>query len=230
MDKIGKQTLEIMQDASYYNNWILRLILPWTSGEVAEVGAGMGLFSGMLSKKDFSITSIDYDQQYLEIVKSKYPEVKTFQFDLQTARISSSLVGKFDTVIAINVLEHLPDLTLVLDHISQMLRPGGKLIVVIPAFKFAYGTLDRNLGHVRRYTNKQFQMYLKKAGLSQLSSRYFNFWGLLGWMVNSRIFKRIVIPASQVRIFDLLFRPWMELERYLKLPLGLSLLSVSIKK
>ena len=229
MNTIGEETLQIMQRANYYNAWLFSLISPWISGQIAEVGSGMGLFAGKILASQKPVTALDINDDYLKIIKNKYPRIETFNFDLQSPSVPSRLVNKFDTVVAINVLEHVPNLNLALKNIYTMLASGGKLIVLIPSFQSAYGSMDKNLGHYRRYTRGNFTNHLSQVKFKQIFSRYINFWGLWGWWFNGRILKRSRISEAQVGLFDVLFRPWMWLETIVKFPLGLSLVSVSEK-
>ncbi len=229
MDAIGEETLQVMQRADYYNSWVFSLISPWVSGQIAEVGSGMGLFAGKILQTNKTVTALDINNKYLDIIKRKYPSIDTFEFDLQATSTPQRLINRFDSVVAINVLEHMPNMNLALKNIYTMLKPGGKLIVLIPSFQFAYGPMDKNLGHYRRYTVQNFSNHLSQVKLKPVFGRYINFWGLWGWWFNGKFLKRDTISGSQVRIFDLLFRPWMILERIIKLPMGLSLISISEK-
>lgn len=229
MDVIGKETLDVMQKADFYNAWVFGLIRPFISGSTAEVGSGIGLFAGKIHALTKQVTALDINDEYLQLIKNKYPAVDTFNFDLQSPTVPARLINKFDTIVAINVLEHVPNLSVALKNISVMLKSGGKLVVLIPSFQFAYGIMDKNLGHYRRYTKQSFMPFLKHAGFEEQSCRYINFWGLWGWWFNGRVLHRSKISGSQVKFFDVVFRPWLLLERYVKLPLGLSLVSISEK-
>lgn len=229
-DIIGKETLEIMGNAQNYNNWLFELVNPWLKGEVAEVGAGMGVFAQKIAAAGNRVTAMDINPGYLALLQQKMPEVQTFEFDLQAKSIPAKIDGAFDTVIAINVLEHVANLNLALKHIYRMLKPKGKLVILIPAFQFAFGELDINLGHYRRFNKKQMDIHLKQVGLKTVFQRYINFWGLWGWWLNSRILKRKIISSSQIKLFDKVVTPWLLLEKFMPLPLGLSLVCVAEKK
>lgn len=228
-DPIGSKTLEIMARASYYNQWLYSFIKPYLKGNVAEVGAGMGTFSNIIANDGYSVTAIDYSKEYLKIIGLKNPLIKTHLFDLRSPSPPSQLTGKFDSLIILNVIEHLADDKLAIGHLIKMLKKNGHLIVLVPGFQIAFGSLDTYLGHFRRYSIKGFITLIRNFGVETILIRYLNFFGLLGWFVNSRIFHKVTIPDSQVKFFDNFFRPVLKIEKYATFPMGLSLFCV-VKK
>jgi len=225
-DVVGKETLEIMSQADYYNQWTFEIIKPYLKGNIAEVGAGIGAFVEKIRIYYPDVTAIDFNENYLEHIQKTQKGIKTQQLDLQSAAISTSFTEKFDTIVAINVLEHLPNLDLALSHLYKMLKPNGRLIVLVPSFQFAFGDMDRNLGHVQRFTESKFANFLKPFNFKFITARYINLLGLIGWWINGKILKKQAIPKNQVKLFNLLGRPWLALEKYIQFPLGLSLIYI----
>lgn len=229
MDKVGKKTLEIMKDASFYNRWLFSLIRPYLKGSVLEVGAGIGNFTQYLHENN-SVIAIDIDKYYISKLKkivglknrAGYGDIEKGDYFFENL--------KFDTIICLNVLEHIKDHEIALDNMFQLLRKNGNLILLVPAHNNAYTLMDKNLGHFRRYNKKELEKIIKKAKFEVIKVRYFNFFGLLGWFVNGKIFRRKIIPSLQLSIFDKLFLPWLILEKKLKIPFGLSLLLIASKK
>lgn len=225
-DPVGHQTLEVMEQARNYNEWIYSLIKPSIKGRVAEVGAGTGTFSNIIANDGFTVTAVDYSKSYLKIIAKKNKKIKTILFDLQAKKLPKSLTGKFDSIVILNVIEHLADDNLALSHLYKMLKKNGNLIVLVPAFQTAFGSMDKNLGHYRRYTKNSFAKLIKTSGFNIITSRYANMLGLAGWMVNSRFLKPRAIPDWQVKIFDLVSLPLLYLEKIVAPPFGLSLICV----
>lgn len=218
-DPVGQNILETVQKADYYNHWTFNLIKPYLQGEIIEIGSGIGNFTTLL--KDYRLTATDYNQNYLAKLT-----VPTFQFDLTCSNTPRALLNKFDIAICFNVLEHIAEQNQALQNIKNTLRPGGKLIILVPAFQFAFGKLDRNLGHFRRYTKKSLNNALIRNGFTIEKSRYLNPLGLIGWWINS-LFRHGSVANWQIAVFDLLSRPILFLEQYLSFPFGLSVMTIA---
>jgi len=218
-DPVGVETLKIMAMARHYNRWLFRVIKPHLVGRIAEVGSGTGTFTNMLVDEGHQVTTIDINPEYLS------QEV----LDLQTKNLPRHLVNKFDTILALNVVEHLQRADQALANFSRLLKTGGKLIVLVPQGQWAYGSLDRSLGHIQRFDLAGLRRVISGAGLKVVLVRSLNFWGVWGWWWNSRIVKRQLLPAWQVKLFDVLAVPWLWLESFISPPLGLSLLAVATK-
>lgn len=225
-DVVGERALRVMASAKRYNDWIMGLITPWLGHQVAEAGAGLGTFVGKLVGMGKQVTAVDISADYLARTKSAYPQVETFRFDLQSASLAPALAGRFDSVYTLNVLEHVANHQQAIVNLYQMLQPGGRLIILVPAGKWAFGTLDKHLGHVRRYTASELKIVVQRAGFQIKTIRYINFLGLIGWTIASRILKTPEISLGQVGLFELIGAPFLSLERYLTFPWGLSLLCV----
>ena len=135
---------------------------------------------------------------------------------------------RFDAIVAVNVIEHIQDDQQAVRVLSSLLKPGGRLLIYVPAVPFAYGSLDRMLGHYRRYTRASLAELLRGVGLDPGSVRYFNLFGLLGWLVNGRILQRKVLSRSQVALFERLVGI-LRVEDRVRLPIGLGVISCAAK-
>lgn len=228
-DPIGRQTLEVMGQAEYYNKWLYSQVRPWISGRVAEAGAGTGNFLDFFLKDKLSITAIDINSSYLHQIVRTHPKVDVFQFDLQSPSLPAWLRSKFDTAIAMNVLEHIPNINRAIDNLYSMLKPGGKIIILVPAFNFAYSSLDRHLGHVKRYTHSEVNKLLKKSGFTPLAYKYINPIGLLGWIIAGKVLKKPILTPGLIRIFDLFSPAFLWIEKYIRFPIGLSVICIAKK-
>jgi SAM-dependent methyltransferase len=136
----------------------------------------------------------------------------------------------FDTVVCVNVLEHISDDVDALRMFKDILVPGGRVLIFVPAVQAAYGPLDAELGHHRRYSKPTLANAFAESGLDVQVLRYTNPIGLLGWMYNSHIRKARTHSLSQVKVFDALIAPWaLPIERAIPPPIGLSLVAVGRK-
>jgi hypothetical protein len=133
----------------------------------------------------------------------------------------------FDTVYCVNVLEHLHDDVEALGRFRGAIVPTGRVLIFVPAVQAAYGPLDAELGHHRRYSKRTLAAAFDAAGLELMMLRYTNPIGLLGWMYNAHISKTRVHRIGQVKLFERLVAPWaLPLERLFTPPIGLSLMAV----
>lgn len=216
--KTGAKTLEIMSKADWYNNWLFEQIKKYLKGDILEVGAGIGNFTSRL-KEYGDVVTIDYDPRYKN---ASYGDIEKGKYFFGNK--------KFDTIVCMNVLEHIKDDRRALDNMRRLLRKKGRLVLLVPAHSWAYGEMDEALGHFRRYSKKEITKKILDSKFSILNSRYLNWSGLIGWFVNGRIFRRKIIPIDQLGIFDKLARPFLLLEKIFEPPAGLSVLVIGEKK
>ena len=135
-------------------------------------------------------------------------------------------VGEFDSILCFNVLEHVPDDEQALRGLRNELRPGGRLLLLVPAHHFLYGGFDRAAGHVRRYDRAPLRALLEDAGFELEQLRHVNPVGGLGWLARVRLRPGDDWPAASFRTFDRLVPVVRHLDR-LRLPFGLSLWAVA---
>lgn len=225
-DLIGHATLDVMEGAKKYNAWILNIIRPFLKNPIAEVGSGTGTFTRRLSDLGYEVVALDYNPEYIKLTEKI---TKSFQLNLQSNVLPIGLSSRFNSAIALNVLEHLSRDYQAVRNVYSMLKSGGIFVVLVPAHMFAYGTLDKNLGHVRRYTQASLSNLLAPAGFRIISCKYFNFLGILGWWLSSRIFKKQTISKWQITFFEKVSGPILKLESWIRPPIGLSVLCIAQK-
>jgi SAM-dependent methyltransferase len=127
-----------------------------------------------------------------------------------------------------NVLEHLPDDHYVLSRFHRLLEPGGRLVLLVPAHAWLYGSMDVALGHYRRYEAGPLRSLCERCGFVVEHAEYLNPTGVLGWLLNGRVFKRQEVPDRQARLYDAMF-PLLGRLQGLSLPFGLSVLVIARK-
>lgn len=228
-DYIGARTLEVMSTAPAYNLWLFKQISPFLSGQVCEIGAGTGTFTQMLIDSGLSVTAVDIDTAYLKLITDKLPQAKILKLDLEASSLPRNLHGKFDTIVAINVIEHLSNDVKTLSHLYNLLRHGGKAIILVPAHPFAFSPFDQNLGHYRRYTHSGLINSFTSSGFRIISIKHINILGLLGWVWYGKILRQPILPAGPVKLFNYISQPFLSLERLINSPIGLSLICVAQK-
>ena len=228
-DPVGIETLERLAAAApNYNRWLFERVSPWVGRRVLEIGAGVGNMSAFLMNGGRErVVLSDTDAHYLERLRERflrYPHVGVAHlrlptFDPELAR------ERFDTVICLNVLEHVRDDMLSLSAMFRLLEPGGRLVLLVPSLPAIYGTLDEALGHFRRYTPAEIRRKYAEAGFRLDHLEYFNLAGVPGWWLTGRVLRRRLIPTGSLRWYDALV-PLFRLERWLPWRIGQSLIAI----
>ena len=231
-DAAGSETLEIMQEAPRYNAWQFRRIAPHLGTRVCEVGSGVGNMSRLiLSQPRDLVVLTDTDPFYLETLRTTYgsqPGVSVEPLTLPDSDAAARFRHyNLDTVVALNVIEHIPEDVAAMRSIAQMMESGGRLVMLVPALRGLYGSLDQELGHARRYSRLDLVSRMESAGFRVERVFYFNLVGTFGWWLNARVRRVSRIPRSQLRWFDALV-PVLKAEDYFPLPFGQSLVGIGV--
>ncbi len=229
-DRAGAETLEIMQAAPRYNRWQYSRVAPYLGRRICEVGSGIGNMSILiLGGAPELLVLTDTDSYYREALRHRFDGSNDVVVEELTLP-DKSAGDRFqryglDTVVALNVIEHIAGDVEALGSIAAMLRPGGRAVILVPAFQKLFGSLDRELGHVRRYTRTSLSRRMREAGFRVERAFYFNLVGIIGWWVNARVRKVPRIPLAQARYFDSLV-PVLRLEDCVPLPFGQSVIAI----
>jgi glycosyltransferase involved in cell wall biosynthesis len=229
-EDIVYQTLQKMKKLRRYNQWIFSMFRPYLGKRVLEIGSGIGNITKFLLDRDLIIAT-DVEPQYLVLMKNTFGKYKKFlieHLDLSGTEIERYRSHHIDSVICFNVLEHIERDEKALKNILNLLEPKGRLLLLVPSHPWLYGGLDQHLGHHRRYGKKELKNKLEALGFKVVFLKYFNRIGIIGWFLNSKIFRRKRLPSFQLRIYNLLV-PLFKLEKILPLPFGTSLLAVAEK-
>jgi glycosyltransferase involved in cell wall biosynthesis len=226
-DDAGFTTLRRVEVLKRYNRFLWDLVQPFVGTRVLEIGSGTGLMTKYLAGKT-QVTATDIDRDYVELLGRTFahnPNVEVRHLDLATLATDGIPKQTFDTVVCSNVLEHIEDDGAALSSIRDVLEPGGRVVLIIPAVKGIYGEIDRAIHHYRRYSRDEIQTKLRAAGLQVEHLSYFNMLGIPGWWLNAVVLRRRAVPGFQAKVNDFLV-PWLRLERGFGPPVGMSLLAV----
>lgn len=221
--------LEAMSFARNYHQWIVDEWRPYLSGEVAEVGAGTGSFSKLLLACGIAGLSAyePSSNMYPALAESLGGEPRARTFNCYFGQ--SGECEKFDSIVYVNVLEHIEDDAAELRRIRLALRPGGHAFIFVPALRWLYSRLDRQVGHYRRYHKVPLAELVTRSGLSLVSLRYFDVLGVLPWYVNFTLLGN-EIGGGSVTSYDRFVVPVARrLERVVRPPLGKNLILVARK-
>jgi glycosyltransferase involved in cell wall biosynthesis/phospholipid N-methyltransferase len=226
----GYVTLERMGRLSQYNDWIWQSVAPYVGNRVLEVGAGIGNMTRVLYGRDL-IVATDLELPYLHILRNRFsrnPTILVERLDLNSDDCLKLKHHEFDTVVCLNVLEHIEDHEGALQRLYEVLVPGGRLVLFVPADQKLFGTMDTQVGHFRRYDREGLQRIIEAAGFISEKVTYRNIFGRFGWWLNGRVLKRNHLPGGQSRLFDL-FVPILRRIEPESPSKGLSLIAIAQK-
>jgi 2-polyprenyl-3-methyl-5-hydroxy-6-metoxy-1,4-benzoquinol methylase len=195
-----EDVLDSLRDADRYADWIYSLTEPHLGQEVLEIGAGHGELTARLSRGRF-VTATDLSKRCVDGLQEQYAGAANVEIrHADVAALGDS--RRYDSVILVNVLEHIDDDVGALRDLRDLLKPGGKLIVFVPAFESLYSDFDRRIGHRRRYRRSRLISVVDKAGLKLVDVRYVNSVGAVAWWVFARRLRQIPTQRWPVRLFD----------------------------
>lgn len=227
---VGKD-LESMSFAVNYHKWILEEFRPFLGKKLVEVGAGTGSFSELLlAEKPESLAVIEPSEmfQYLsQNVAQIETSARVEYFNSIFSETAATLAEKPDTIIYVNVLEHIEDDRGELEKVYETLDAGGRCLIFVPAFMSLYGAFDEKVGHFRRYTREEVEEKGRAAGFRVTKSIYFDFVGMLPWWIKYRLLKSDSLESGAVTLYDKIAVPvTKQFERFFKFPAGKNILTV----
>ena len=221
------QTLESLTSAVNYHRWLTDLARPHLGDHPFELGSGLGDYAATwLADGVPEITVTEIDPGRAAVLQERFvdrPEVHVRIID-----VLDPPPGKHSAFVAFNVLEHIPDDVGALRAAHTLVRPGGTVVMFVPAFQLAMSRFDREVGHVRRYSKRSLRKTMEAAGLAVDDVRYVDMPGLPAWIVGMRLLGMTPGDGAVVRLWDRVVIPvtrWIEAR--LRAPFGKSLLAVA---
>ncbi len=235
-DRQGLSTLETISRADKFNKWMFDTIYPYCNGRILEIGSGIGNISQFFINENAVITLSDIRENYCQHLKNRFSESTTLEevllinlTDPEFEKKYQHYVKSFDTIFALNVVEHIEDDVLALKNCKFLLKDGGRLLILVPAFQSLYCSFDLELGHYRRYTRKTLRKLYEENQFQIEYSRYFNAMGILGWIFSGKILKKKTIPEGQMGIYNKLVPVFKLIDKILLQVIGLSVILVGKK-
>ena len=226
-DPTGAATLErLAADAPRYNRWLTERVAPWVGRRVLEVGAGIGNMAEYFLDRERLVLAEPETEYRRHLAERFAGHAHVRVVPVRLPAVDAALAGeRLDTIICLNVLEHIEADEAALRAMRGLLQPGGRLVLLVPALQAIYGSLDAALGHYRRYGAAELRAKFAAAGLRLVHLEYFNLAGILGWWLTGRVLRRTLIPRGSLRLYDALV-PLFRLERLLPWRVGQSLIAI----
>jgi glycosyltransferase involved in cell wall biosynthesis len=224
----GELTLKLLQKASRYNRWVYQMLRPYIGREILEVGSGIGNMTKYFVAHG-RVTASDISPFCLRELTRAFAEYETVRVrPLDISRNSYSELEIYDTIICLNVLEHIEHDVEALRNMHKLLKSRGRLVLYVPANPRLYCEIDRGVGHYRRYLIDELTGKMKQAGFRVSHTRHHNILGALGWWINGKVLGKKAIGATDVGGFDLLM-PLVKVQDRMDSRFALSILAIGEK-
>ena len=211
-----------------------------SGSSILDVGCGSGGLVGYLLENNFNAKGIDINENNINVAK-KFLLSKDFNPERVSVNLSKDLMKKgeqSDVVFCMDCLEHVEDDLELFNDLIQLVRPGGKLILTVPALMFLYGNRDKKIGHFKRYEKHDLKKLSKDKGLEIHEIRFWNILGVIPVFITQKLLKRDLnvrfrygkISTSKRIIRGILFFWFKYIENHISPPFGLTLIFIATKK
>jgi 2-polyprenyl-3-methyl-5-hydroxy-6-metoxy-1,4-benzoquinol methylase len=237
IDQEGMDTLNVVAKADRFNSWVYNSIKPHCHGNILEIGSGIGNISDFFINDNQDITLSDIRQNYVDVLKKKHQDKPNLKDAIIMDIIDSDFDNKFakyfntfDSVYALNIIEHVKDDKLAIANIKKLLKPRGKVSVLVPAFQAIYNSFDKELEHYRRYNMQMLDQLMIENELEVIHHQYFNFIGIFGWWFSGNILRKKTIPDRQMKLYNNLVPIFTIIDKVMLNKMGLSVISVGMKR
>lgn len=236
-DEVGLATLEAIAQAERFNRWMYEVVVSHlTTGPTLEIGSGIGNISQFFLEHGWEMTLSDLRPLYCDYLRREFDHQPSLRqvlpldlIDPDFERHYAPHLNRYQNLYALNVLEHIEDDHQALRNAYQLLRPGGRILILVPAYPWLYNGFDHQLQHYRRYTRAQLARCFAEVGIPLTTTFSFNLIGVLGWFVSGSILRKRLIPTGQMRLYNQLV-PWFrQLDRLTRQRWGLSVVAVGEK-
>ena len=233
LDNEGLDVLDVISKADKFNKWMFETISPNCKGSILEIGCGVGNISQYFIKNKSDIYLSDIRLNYRNIVLSKFNLTKERVIDIDIIHpdfdiVYKELFSKFDSIFCLNVIEHVEDDNQAVENMIKLLKPEGKITILVPAYNGLYNGIDKSLDHYRRY-NKQSILKIMSSHGEIMKVFYFNVIGIFGWFVSGRLLKNTTIPEGEMKLYNFFVPVFKFVDKVMLNKLGLSVICV-VKK
>lgn len=227
----GRGLLHSLTGTPQYITWLTQVLRPHLGDRVLEIGAGLGNLTARLMARKLHYVAGEGETLYLHALRNRFlrtPNVTVCELHSGSPADYAGWSGQFDSALCVNVLETAPDPALVLRSIGSCLQPGGTLLVLVPQGKGLYGSLDKAMGHLRRFSSEDLGQALQETGFQVVQMHQLNKIGALSWGIFGKLLGRKQISKPALKLFDKTVWFWRRIDGFLPWR-GLSLVVVARK-
>jgi SAM-dependent methyltransferase len=219
-----------LAEAKNYNDWIYSQFEPWIGHRILDVGCGIGNVTQLYADRDLVI-GLDVIPEELDVIKSRLngSNFEGHLMDVGSASLAAFRGREIDTVMCLNVLEHVRDDEAALRNIRDLLIPRGHLCLLVPVYGWLFGPMDEIDRHHRRYSRRDLNLKLRDAGFEIVHQRYFNFAGICAWFLTNHVLRQSLARPAHYALYDRLVPFLRAVESVITPPAGLSLVTVCEK-
>ena len=222
----GRAFLNNLTGTPQYLSWMTQVLRPHVGDTVLELGSGIGNIAARLMTRRLRYVAAEKDPLYLHALRNRFlrtPNVSVVKLDPEQQCDFRNLEETFDTILCLNVLEYVLDPGAVIESAATALRPGGSILILAPQSQALFGSLDKTLGHRRRFSRAELRELLAQRGFAVDRTYQLNKIGMPGWWFSARILRRKQISKVMLKLFDKTVWIWRRIDRVLPWP-GLSLI------
>lgn len=222
--------LEAMSFAPKYHAWILSKFKRFLGKRTAEVGAGSGNFSSLLLHEPIEkLVAIEPSKNVYDLLRVKTAhDARVVNHNAFFPDVSAEYNDYFDSIIYVDVLEHVKDEAKELSYIYKSLQKGGYVCIFVPALSWLYSEHDKSIGHFRRYGKKQLKTLLKEAGFEIIKTEYFDILGIITWLVMYKFLNKKP-NSGNISFYDKYIIPLSRAIEFLAPPIGKNLIIIGQK-
>ncbi len=223
---LQSEVLEGLAIAVNHRRWFVELALPYLGEDPIEIGSGLGDYALDWAPHFERFTATEADHDRLLRLKERLHGVPNVE--VRQLLLPAEEVGSYSGAVSYNVLEHIEDHVGALRSMRGLVRPGGAIVLIVPAFPFAMSPVDIATGHVRRYTKRTMAAALTGAGLTIEQLRYANALGLIGYFLATTVFRMTPSEGPMVKFYDRFVLPVTRAaEQLARPPFGQSVFAVA---
>ena len=232
-DVLGYSSLASISGADKFNRWMYKTIKPYCNGRILEIGGGIGNISQCFLNDGEELMVTELQSEYCEIIRKRFENHQSLkgiiamdiidpEFDLKY----TSMFGSFDSVFALNVVEHIDDQHKAIANCKKLLKKDGHLVILVPAFQSIFNHFDIALGHYRRYTAKTLRPVFETNNIQVIHHQYFNLIGIAGWWMSGSLLRKKIIPEGQMKLYNFFVPVFRIIDQFANKWLGLSVIMV----
>lgn len=225
--RVQSEVLEGLATAVNHRRWFVELAIPYLGDNPIEIGSGLGDYALEWAPHLPRFTATEADPDRLIALKERLADHPTIEVRQMLLPHDGS-GGDYSAAVSYNVLEHIEEDVEALRSMRDLVRPGGAVIIIVPAFQFAMGPADIATGHVRRYTRRTLGAAMTNAGLRVERIHYANALGLIGYFMATKVFRLMPKEGPMVKVYDSTVLPVTKAaEQLVRPPFGQSVFAVA---